>query len=68
MKILYINPARIEAGLDALTKTQPLSLITIAAMVPDHDAKLIDFKVDRYGISTASISDEFKNMKIFLNK
>ena len=48
MKILYINPARIEAGLDALTKTQPLSLITIAAMVPDHDAKLIDFKVDRY--------------------
>ncbi|MFX1451619.1 MAG: B12-binding domain-containing radical SAM protein [Promethearchaeota archaeon] len=48
MKILYINPARIEAGLDAIAKTQPLSLITIAAMVPDHEAKLIDFKVDRY--------------------
>ena len=48
MKILYINPARIESGMDAIIKGAPLSLISIAAMVPEHDAKLFDFKVDRY--------------------
>lgn len=48
MKILYVNPARLEAGLDAIIKGAPLSLISIAAMVPDHDAKLFDFKVDKY--------------------
>ncbi|MFW9948044.1 MAG: B12-binding domain-containing radical SAM protein [Candidatus Odinarchaeota archaeon] len=48
MKILYINPARLEAGLDAIIKGAPLSLISIAAMVPEHDAKLFDFKVDKY--------------------
>ncbi|MBY8987487.1 MAG: radical SAM protein, partial [Candidatus Lokiarchaeota archaeon] len=26
----------------------PLSLISIAAMVPEHDAKLFDFKIDKY--------------------
>jgi len=45
MKILYINPARLESGLDAIIKGPPMSLISIAAMVPEHDAKLIDFKV-----------------------
>jgi radical SAM superfamily enzyme YgiQ (UPF0313 family) len=48
MKILYINPARLSSGLDAIITGAPLSLITIAAMVPDHDAKLFDFKVDKY--------------------
>jgi len=48
MKILYINPARLQSGLDAIITGAPLSLITIAAMVPDHDAKLFDFKVDKY--------------------
>jgi radical SAM superfamily enzyme YgiQ (UPF0313 family) len=48
MKILYINPARLEAGLDAIIKGAPLSLISIAAMVPEHDARLFDFKVDKY--------------------
>ncbi|MFW9785200.1 MAG: B12-binding domain-containing radical SAM protein [Candidatus Heimdallarchaeota archaeon] len=48
MKILYVNPARLNAGLDAIIKGAPLSLISIAAMVPDHDAKLFDFKVDKY--------------------
>ncbi|TFG12443.1 MAG: radical SAM protein [Promethearchaeota archaeon] len=48
MKILYINPARLEAGLDAIIKGAPLSLISIAAMVPEHDAHLFDFKVDKY--------------------
>ncbi|MFX0148669.1 MAG: B12-binding domain-containing radical SAM protein, partial [Candidatus Hodarchaeota archaeon] len=48
MKVLYVNPARLEAGLDAIIKGAPLSLISIAAMVPDHEAKLFDFKVDRY--------------------
>ena len=48
MKILYVNPARLEAGLDAIIKGAPLSLISIAAMVPEHDAKLFDFKVDKY--------------------
>ncbi|MFX0019787.1 MAG: B12-binding domain-containing radical SAM protein [Promethearchaeota archaeon] len=48
MKILYVNPARLEAGLDAIIKGSPLSLISIAAMVPEHDAKLFDFKVDKY--------------------
>jgi anaerobic magnesium-protoporphyrin IX monomethyl ester cyclase len=48
MKILYVNPARLEAGLDAIIKGAPLSLISIAAMVPEHDASLFDFKVDKY--------------------
>jgi len=48
MKILYVNPSRLEAGLDAIVKAQPLSLISIAAMVPEHDAKLIDFKIKKY--------------------
>jgi len=48
MKILYVNPARLESGLDAIIKGAPLSLISIAAMVPEHDAKLFDFKVDKY--------------------
>jgi len=48
LKILYINPPRIESGLDAIIVDPPLSLISIAAMVPEHDAKLFDFKVDKY--------------------
>ncbi|MFX1287079.1 MAG: B12-binding domain-containing radical SAM protein [Promethearchaeota archaeon] len=48
MKILYINPARLQSGLDAIITGAPLSLISIAAMVPDHDAKLFDFKIDKY--------------------
>ena len=48
MKILYVNPARLESGLDAIIKGAPLSLMSIAAMVPEHDAKLFDFKVDKY--------------------
>ena len=48
MKILYVNPSRLESGLDAVIKAQPLSLISIAAMVPDHEAKLVDFKIKNY--------------------
>ncbi|MFX0075832.1 MAG: B12-binding domain-containing radical SAM protein, partial [Candidatus Hermodarchaeota archaeon] len=48
MKILYINPARLQSGLDAIITGAPLSLISIAAMVPDHDAKLFDFKIDKF--------------------
>ncbi|MFX1323593.1 MAG: B12-binding domain-containing radical SAM protein [Promethearchaeota archaeon] len=48
MKILYVNPSRIASGLDAIIKGPPLNLISIAAMVPDHDAKLFDFKVHKY--------------------
>ncbi len=47
MKILYINPPKLESGLDAITVSGPLALITIAAMVPKHDAKVLDFKVDK---------------------
>jgi radical SAM superfamily enzyme YgiQ (UPF0313 family) len=48
MRILYVNPGKIEAGLDAIIKGPPLALLTIAAMVPEHEATLFDFKVDRY--------------------
>ena len=48
MDILYVNPARISSGLDAIIKGPPLSLISIAAMVPEHNAKLFDFKVHKY--------------------
>ncbi len=48
MKILYVNPARISSGLDAIIKGPPLSLISIAAMVPEHEAKLFDFKVHKF--------------------
>jgi hypothetical protein len=41
MKILYLNPRRIQSGLDAIIKGPPLSLISIAAMVPEHDANLM---------------------------
>ena len=48
MKILYVNPAKLESGLDSIMKDPPLSLISLAAMVPEHEAKLFDFKVDKY--------------------
>ncbi len=48
MKILYVNPSRIASGLDAVIKGPPLSLISIAAMVPEHEATLIDFKVEKF--------------------
>ncbi|MBD3214907.1 MAG: radical SAM protein [Candidatus Lokiarchaeota archaeon] len=48
MKILYINPARIRVGLDFIIKGQPLNLMTLAAMVPEHDAKLIDYKIQEF--------------------
>ncbi|MFX1479366.1 MAG: B12-binding domain-containing radical SAM protein, partial [Promethearchaeota archaeon] len=48
MKILYVNPSRIKTGLDAVVMGPPLNLITIAAMVPEHEAQLFDFKVQKY--------------------
>ncbi len=48
MKILYINPSKIASGLDSVIKGAPLALMSIAAMVPDHEAKLFDFKVDKF--------------------
>jgi radical SAM superfamily enzyme YgiQ (UPF0313 family) len=48
MKILYVNPARLASGLDAIIKGPPLALISIAGAVPDHDAKLFDFKIHKY--------------------
>ncbi|MFX0146051.1 MAG: hypothetical protein ACFE9C_18435, partial [Candidatus Hodarchaeota archaeon] len=48
MKILYVNPARLSSGLDAIIKGPPLNLISIAAMVPEHEAELFDFKVHKY--------------------
>ncbi len=48
MNILYVNPSRIEAGLDAVMRSPPLCLLSIAGMVPDHGAKLLDFKVDKF--------------------
>ena len=49
MKILYVNPSRLESGLDAIIIDPPLSLISLAAMVPDHDARLYDFKIEKHG-------------------
>ncbi|MBD3196614.1 MAG: radical SAM protein [Candidatus Lokiarchaeota archaeon] len=57
MKILYINPPQIRAGLDYVFKAQPLNLLSIAAAVPEHDAKLIDFKIQR--ISQSLLESEF---------
>jgi len=48
LKILYVNPSRLTTGLDMIIKGPPLSLISIAGMVPEHDAKLFDFKVHKY--------------------
>ncbi len=48
MKILYVNPGKLNSGLDAIVKGAPLNLVTLAAMVPEHDAELFDFKVDKY--------------------
>ncbi|TFF96015.1 MAG: radical SAM protein [Promethearchaeota archaeon] len=48
MNILYVNPARLQSGLDAIIKGPPLSLISIAGMVPEHGAELFDFKVHKY--------------------
>lgn len=49
MNILYINPARLDSGLDAVIRGAPLSLISIAGMISrDHGAKLFDFKLDKY--------------------
>lgn len=51
MKILYINPPQIRAGLDYVLKGHPLNLLSIAATVPQHDAKILDFKVQYYNQS-----------------
>jgi anaerobic magnesium-protoporphyrin IX monomethyl ester cyclase len=48
MKILYVNPGKLSSGLDAIVKGAPLNLVTLAAMVPEHDAELFDFKMDKY--------------------
>ena len=48
MRILYVNPGKLNSGLDAIVKGAPLNLVTIAAMVPEHDAELFDFKMDKY--------------------
>ena len=48
MRILYVNPGVLSSGLDAIVKGAPLNLISLAAMVPDHDAELFDFKMDKY--------------------
>lgn len=48
MNILYVNPGKIQAGLDCIIKGPPLALLTIAATVPEHKATLFDFKVDDY--------------------
>jgi len=45
MRILYVNPSRLESGMDAIIIDPPLSLISLAAMVPEHDARLYDFKL-----------------------
>ncbi|MHA1315696.1 MAG: B12-binding domain-containing radical SAM protein [Candidatus Helarchaeota archaeon] len=55
MKILYVNPSTLDSGLDVFVRNPPLNLITIAAMVPEHDAELFDFKVDDYQ------EDKFRN-------
>ncbi|MEJ2248425.1 MAG: radical SAM protein [Candidatus Lokiarchaeota archaeon] len=62
MRILYVNPSRIQSGLDAIIKGPPLGLISIAAMVPDHQAKLIDLKVDN--ISDKALKREFKKSDV----
>jgi radical SAM superfamily enzyme YgiQ (UPF0313 family) len=62
MKILYLNPSRIQSGLDAIIKGPPLGLISIAAMVPKHDAKLIDLKVDN--LSNKVLKREFKRTDV----
>jgi len=48
MHILYVNPGRLQSGLDPLVKNPPLNLMTLAAMVPEHEGTLLDFKVDEY--------------------
>jgi radical SAM superfamily enzyme YgiQ (UPF0313 family) len=48
MKILYVNPGKINSGLDYVIKGPPLALLCISAMVPEHEAKLYDFKVEDY--------------------
>ena len=48
MRILYVNPGVLSSGLDAIVKGAPLNLISLAAMVTDHDAELFDFKMDKY--------------------
>ncbi|HME53972.1 MAG TPA: radical SAM protein [Candidatus Lokiarchaeia archaeon] len=48
MDILYVNPASLKSGLDPISESPPLNLMTIAAMVPEHGARLFDFKVEEY--------------------
>ena len=62
MKILYINPPQIRAGLDYVLKGHPLNLLTIAATVPQHKAKIIDFKVHNY--TETQLKSEFNRFDI----
>jgi len=56
LKILYVNPGKIESGLDFVIKGPPLALLSIAAMVPEHNATLYDFKVE------SNDDNEFRNL------
>ncbi|MBN2149988.1 MAG: cobalamin-dependent protein [Candidatus Lokiarchaeota archaeon] len=48
MDILYVNPPSQQSGLDSISEMPPLNLMNLAGMVPEHGARLIDFKVDVY--------------------
>jgi hypothetical protein len=62
LKILYINPPQIRAGLDYILRGHPLNLLSIAATVPQHDGKVIDFKVKPY--STEELKIQFNRYDI----
>ncbi|TFF96582.1 MAG: radical SAM protein [Promethearchaeota archaeon] len=62
MKILYINPPQIRAGLDYVFKGQPLNLLSIAATVSNHDAKLIDFKIRK--VNESQLEREFNRYDV----
>ncbi len=49
-KILYVNPGKLNSGLDYMIKGPPLALLSIAAMMPEkeYEATLYDFKVEDY--------------------
>ncbi len=48
MHILYVNPAKLQSGLDSIFQSPPLNLMALAGVVPEHDATLFDFKFDKY--------------------
>jgi hypothetical protein len=63
MKILLVPPAAFEPGRlgleNSLWLSEPVALTSVAAMVPEHDVKILDMRLERPGREGGMVSAPF---------